>query len=109
MFYDNFIKLCNQKGVAPSRVAVDIGGNKSDVTRWKRGSRPTDAKLSKLSDYFGVSVSDLLDIKNPPHRNGGAESESLAEINRIAEECSEKDRLMLLDIMRSILERRGDS
>lgn len=80
MFYDNFINFCNKKGVAPSRAAVDIGGSKSDVTRWKQGSRPTDAKLSKLADYFGVAVSDLIGTKKPASQTGSGTYDEVIKI-----------------------------
>lgn len=63
MFYDNFLKLCNQKGVAPTKVAVETGGHKSDATRWKNGSTPTDARKVVIADYFGVTVEELMDGK----------------------------------------------
>ena len=43
MFYDNFIKACNFKGVSPSAALVEAGLNKSAGTRWKSGHEPTDA------------------------------------------------------------------
>ena len=61
MFYDNFINLCAQRGIAPSAAAVAMGFQKSVVTRWKKnGSTPTDANLQKIAAYFGVPKSALL-------------------------------------------------
>lgn len=60
MFYDNFVKLCNSIDKSPSAVALEIGVQKSTVTRWKNGSMPTDATAQKIADYFGVSVDQLL-------------------------------------------------
>lgn len=54
-FYDKFIKLCNDNDISPSRVAQDIGLNKSSVTYWKRGSSPNFNTIEKLSRYFKVS------------------------------------------------------
>ena len=64
MFYDNFIKLCNQAGKGPSFVAEEIGLKKSAVTSWKKGRTPTDANLHKIASYFGVTVESLIDKKN---------------------------------------------
>lgn len=58
-FYSNFVKLCNSIKKAPSKVVLEIGLQKSSVTRWKSGSIPTDATAQKIADYFGVSVSEL--------------------------------------------------
>ena len=60
MFYDKYIELCNSVNQSPSFVAEAIGLKKSTVTRWKKGSIPTDATLRKISSYFNVSVDFLL-------------------------------------------------
>lgn len=60
MFYDNFIKLCQIRNVAPSRVAQDIGLNKSIVSYWKRGAQPKADTLAKIANYFDVPVGVLL-------------------------------------------------
>lgn len=62
MFYDRFVTLCNSRGVTPSRAAIDAGLSKSTVTKWKNDPTllPTGNVLAKLTQYFGVSISDLL-------------------------------------------------
>lgn len=60
VFYEQFIKLCNENGTRPSTVAEEIGLNKSSATAWKKGATPADVTLAKLSEYFGVPVSYLL-------------------------------------------------
>lgn len=62
MFYDRFVLLCNQKGVSPSRAAEDAGLSKSTVTKWKNdaSTRPTGKVIECLTEYFGISVSELL-------------------------------------------------
>lgn len=63
MFYDRFVYLCNQKGVSPSRAAIDAGISKSLVTKWKNNNAkdPSPDVIRKLSKYFNISVSELLD------------------------------------------------
>lgn len=61
-FYENFLKLCNNVGKSPSRVAEEIGISKSIVSRWKNGGGITDATAAKVAEYFGVSI---FDIKSP--------------------------------------------
>lgn len=60
MFYNNFVKLCNSINKSPSAVVLEIGLQKSTVTRWKKGSIPTDATAQKIADYFGISVAELM-------------------------------------------------
>jgi transcriptional regulator with XRE-family HTH domain len=59
VFYDNFLRLCNQKGISPTSAVMEMGFQKSVVTRWKK-SIPTDANKLKIAQYFGVSVADLM-------------------------------------------------
>ena len=59
MFYDNYLRLCNSVGKSPSAVALEIGIEKSTVTRWKQGKSQRDANIRKVADYFGVPVSEL--------------------------------------------------
>lgn len=54
MFYDRFVKLCNEKGVSPSAAAEQIGLTRSANTKWAEGKIPRKATLVKLADYFGV-------------------------------------------------------
>lgn len=63
MFYDNYLRLCNSVGKSPSAVALEIGIEKSTVTRWKQGKSQTDANIRKVADYFGVPVSELTEEK----------------------------------------------
>ena len=60
MFYDNFVRLCNSIGKAPSAVATEIGLSRASVSGWKNGKTPTDATALKLAGYFGVPVEDLM-------------------------------------------------
>ena len=62
MFYDKFIFLCSQKGVLPTRAAIEAGISKSLVTKWKSSGVqvPSPDVLRKLSVYFGVPISELL-------------------------------------------------
>ena len=67
MFYDRFLDLCNTKNVKPSRVAIDAGFNKGSVSVWKKkyekgeDTQPTPEILSKIADYFNVSIDYLLE------------------------------------------------
>lgn len=61
MFYDLFCELCQKKGVSPTRATVEIGLSRTIGTKWKTtGATPQGETLSKIADYFGVSVDYLL-------------------------------------------------
>lgn len=61
MFYNNFVDLCNAKGVSPTQAAEQMGFHKSQVTRWrKEESNPRQATIQKMMKYFQCSADDLL-------------------------------------------------
>lgn len=84
MFYDTFLQLCNLRNIAPTAAAVEIGFQKSVVTRWKNGMTPRDANLRKIADYFNVSVDYLLGnektTEEQPTPAKSAEDETLEEL-----------------------------
>ena len=90
MFWDNFVRLCNQAGKYPNTVAAEVGVKSTGtVTGWKNGANPRQAVLLKLADYFGVTVDYLLN----------AEKENLTSV--AADEVDELDK-EALDIMRQL-------
>lgn len=56
-FYNNFVNLCKEKGLKPSRAGIEAGIPKQTVSNWKAGRKPSDTYVAQLADYFGVSVS----------------------------------------------------
>ena len=44
-FYENYLKLCEKAGKAPSAAALEMGLSKPTVNRWKKGGGATDATL----------------------------------------------------------------
>lgn len=61
MFYDKLKELCENKGVKPSRVAIECGFSKGTVSHWKNeGTIPQREILIKIAEYFDVSIDYLL-------------------------------------------------
>ena len=60
MFWDNFVKLCDEKCEKPNPVAKKLNIASGTITAWKNGGVPSGKSLQKISDYFGVSVDYLL-------------------------------------------------
>ena len=74
VFYEKFVQLCAQRGISPSKAATEAGLSKSTVTKWKNApnATPTGAAIQKLTEYFGITVSELLgeETKNAPADEG---------------------------------------
>ena len=77
MFKENFIKLCNKKGVAPSKACRDVGLAPATFSCWNEDSVPRQATLLKIADYFGVTVDYLLgkEEEKPPAEETASEEE----------------------------------
>lgn len=74
MFWENFIRLCNERNTKPNNVAKALGIPSGSVTDWKNGRTPRSTTAQKLADYFGVSVDYLLgktEQKEKPAEDGG--------------------------------------
>ena len=84
-FYNNYVRLCNSVGKTPSAVAVEIGIEKSTVSRWSKGSSPNHATKLKVADYFGCSISDLtgeMEQKEKPALESGLSVDEIKEAFR---------------------------
>ena len=68
MFKQNFIRLCNQKGEAPSYVCRQVGITPSTYSLWTDTSVPRKATLMRIADYFGVTTDDLLGTPTEPQK-----------------------------------------
>lgn len=80
MFYDNFKRLCVERGEKPTPVAQKLGCTSAHISKWKNGSTPRPALLQKFADYFGVTPQELLfgNSKTPPvHADEEALNEEL--------------------------------
>ena len=60
MFYENLIKLCDERGEKITPLLKNLELGTSGISRWRKGSSPTGETLLKLSQYFGVSIDYLL-------------------------------------------------
>ncbi|MGI5965815.1 MULTISPECIES: helix-turn-helix domain-containing protein [Anaerotruncus] len=69
MFFDILSSLCSDAGITPTKLVMDLGISKSNVTNWRIGKVPKSDTVQKIAAYFGVSTDYLLgntDIKNKP-------------------------------------------
>lgn len=60
MFKEIFIRLCNEKGIAPSKACRDVNIAPATFSCWDENSVPRQATLMRIADYFGVTVDYLL-------------------------------------------------
>lgn len=60
MFYEQFIKLCNKKGIKPTPLIKYLKLSPGNIKRWEEGSTVNSDILLKISEYFDVSIDYLL-------------------------------------------------
>lgn len=108
MFYDRFAELCSERNISANKAATDIGLSNSTVTKWKKtGAVPQTATLSKIAEYFNVSMNYLLgeteEIKKDPTPKTGNEVSDLDAftlniLHKLTPEFQEKAIAHLLEL-----------
>lgn len=53
-------KLCVDKGISIYQLEREVKLSHASIAKWEKSS-PSVANLQKVADYFGVSISDLLE------------------------------------------------
>ncbi len=98
MFYDVYLELCKKKKVSPTRAAIEIGLSKSTPTTWKqRGLTPQGDTLSKIADYFNVTVDYLLGTeqqKKAPTLTKKDERDIARDLEKFIEDMDQSGDLM---------------
>ncbi len=85
MFFDIFKRLCEEKGITPTKASQEIGFSKGSVSYWKKkwvqgeDAKPDSYTAAKIADFFGVSVDYLLGRTDDPI-DYNADGDALAEI-----------------------------
>jgi len=77
--YEVYLRLCNEHGKTPSSAAMEMGLSKAMVSRWKKGSTPSDATMIKIADYFGMTLADLRKMEQDEKKPITAEGDRLSE------------------------------
>lgn len=63
MFYDRFLKLCQNRGITPYRFSQDTGVGQSTISMWKKNNAtPSGETLAKIADYFDTTINYLLGL-----------------------------------------------
>jgi len=70
VFYDHFVELCAKKSVSRTKACTDCGVSRTAWHKWEDGAIPNGSTLNMLADYFGVSVSFLLETETAPAETG---------------------------------------
>ena len=111
MFFDNFVKLCEEKGVKPSRALTNAGVPKSAYSYWRteasfgNDAKPTNQNAVKLAQYFGVTVDYLLtgeQKENPPQQPQSEVDADIKWIEQKLVEMSKEKREALMKLIKTM-------
>jgi Predicted transcriptional regulators len=107
VLFEQLSKLCKKNGTTPTRLALDFGLSRSNVTRWKNGGTPSIEILQKIAGYFNVSTDYLLtgsDKKTSP-----APTEDVSDLEKVIIERSprplpDEQKKALMDLIDSTID-----
>lgn len=111
MFFDNFVWLCEQKGVKPSRALTEAGVPKSAYSYWRteagagNDAKPTNQNAVKLAQYFDVTVDYLLtgeQKENPPQQPQSEVDAAVERIRRKLESMPTEKREALMNLIETM-------
>jgi len=102
MFYDNLKAICKEKKTSPSAVALAIGINKSNATKWKAGQMPKMDNVIAMAEHLQVSIWDLIDKEKPATKSDEPNLE-LMKLLEIANQLTPERRNMLEDFAIKLL------
>lgn len=108
MFYDNFIRICAERKESPSGVAKKIGLSNAAASGWKKGKQPSEVTLEKLSQYFDVPISELIESqKEKPSAHMGEElGDDKQKLLEMVKDMSDEEMSLLFDRIEKIKESR---
>lgn len=109
MFYSYFDELCKQRGISQNKACKEMGLARSVASKWKSTqTQPSMNTLMKISEYFNVSIDELLAhstgaevIKNPATESD-ERSEVLNYIIESVKDFSLEDQLQVASVVRSL-------
>lgn len=106
MFYDNYKRECNRRGVTPSGAAVACGINAARPSNWKKtGTLPKQDELRALAAYLGCDVSaffadeprvECMANDMPAREGGDVNEEAVVDVYR---RCSKAQRARLMALV----------
>lgn len=101
---DRIRVLANSKGMSLPTLEAELGFGNGTIVKWDKAS-PNSEKLSKVADYFHVSVDYLLgrDIK-PDDSIKNDPDENYTILSRKAKELSPEKRKRLLEVAKVMFE-----
>jgi transcriptional regulator with XRE-family HTH domain len=103
MFYDNVLKICEMRGVKPTKVLEEIGASTGNISKWKTGSVPNVDLALRFARHIGVSLDYL--VTGEEFHAEPLESTPVSEFEKdwlsLARSIPESKRAMCVDFLKT--------
>ena len=105
MFWTIFSTLCAGKNLSPNAVATELKIPSGSITAWRNGATPRTKSLTKIANYFGVTVDYLLNAEkeNPTSVSADGVDELEKEALDIMHQLPPEKRAAGLAMLRGLL------
>lgn len=108
--YSIFVKLMEENGLTPYRVAKETGITQATLSRWKTGKvNPSLETLQVLADYFHVSIDYLMgkssvEKESPDLPKTEADDDDFVVLARHMQKIPEKERQRIIKNFRETVD-----
>ena len=105
--YESINVLCNEHGIKPGRMCIDLGISKSIITKLKLNQQKSlnSSTIQKIADYFSVSVDRVMGIEKESHIQEDIGPNKQKVLNLI-DDLSETEAALLIERIQKIKESR---
>ena len=105
MFKQRFVDLCIERNEAPSMVLMKLGLSSAAFSNWTDETVPRKTTLTKIANYFGITIEDLMRDDSPPppeeEKSPAELHQELAELWEQLDEAGREEAMRYLEYLRS--------
>lgn len=101
IIYSRIRELCADNGVTINKLETEMGMSAGSISKWKHSVSPTIDKISKIANYFNVSIDYMVGasaIRSTADTLVG--DPDYISLQRARERMTERDRSRMMGILR---------
>lgn len=101
-------KLLKEKKISQKKMLSECGLNINYIAEMSKGKQPTISKLSKIANYFCISVDELIQMATEIQNNRYQNQQDI-ELLKIFNQLSDNDKLDVLNYAQSKIKNSNQS
>ncbi len=101
IIYSRIRELCADKGITINKLEAEMGMSVGSISKWKHSVSPTIDKISRVANYFNVSIDYMVgasEIRSTADALAG--DSDYISLQRARERMSERDKSRMMGILR---------